>query len=92
MKLYQRLPRIERQNQGRYPEPSAGIVDAQSVDGADTVAGGTSAADGAAVGECCEAMGRTSLAEALAGTGGRYPHPDPPRRSRFCNRMTSRGR
>ncbi|MFD5735805.1 hypothetical protein ACFWIY_23690 [Streptomyces sioyaensis] len=92
MKLYQRLPRIERQNQGWYPELSAGIIGAQSVDGADTVAGGASAADGAAVGEGCEAMGRISLAEALAGTGGRYPHQGPPRRPRFCNRMTSRGR
>jgi hypothetical protein len=36
--LYRRLRRIERQQQGRPAEPSAGIIDAQSVDGADTVA------------------------------------------------------
>jgi len=45
--LYQRLRRIERQRQARPAEPSAGIVDAQSVDGADTVTGDSRGYDGA---------------------------------------------
>ena len=45
--LYQRLRRIERQQQGRPAEPSAGIIDAQSVDGADTVTGDSRGYDGA---------------------------------------------
>ena len=45
--LYQRLRRIERQRQGRAGEPSAGIIDAQSVDGADTVTGDSRGLDGA---------------------------------------------
>jgi transposase len=39
--LYQRLRRMERRRLGRAPEPTAGIVDSQSVDGAETVAVGT---------------------------------------------------
>ena len=45
--LYQRLRRIERQREGRPAEASAGIIDAQSVDGADTVTGDTRGYDGA---------------------------------------------
>lgn len=45
--LYQRLRRIERQRQGRAAEPSAAIIDAQSVDGADTVTGDSRGYDGA---------------------------------------------
>ena len=45
--LYQWLRRIERQRQGRPAEPRAGIIDAQSVDGADTVTGDTRGYDGA---------------------------------------------
>ncbi|MFJ9892847.1 hypothetical protein ACIQPR_05895 [Streptomyces sp. NPDC091280] len=35
--LYQRLRRTNRVARGRSAEPTAGIIDAQSVDGADTV-------------------------------------------------------
>jgi transposase len=35
--LYQRLRRLQRQRGGRAAEPTAGIIDAQSVDGAETV-------------------------------------------------------
>jgi Transposase DDE domain len=35
--LYQRLRRPERKQQGREAEPTAAVMDAQSVDGADTV-------------------------------------------------------
>ncbi|WP_329359965.1 transposase [Streptomyces sp. NBC_01483] len=45
--LYQWLRRVERQRWGRPAEPSAGIIDAQSVDGADTVAGDSRGYDGA---------------------------------------------
>ena len=34
--LHQRLRRTERVRQGREPEPSAGIIDSQSVDGSET--------------------------------------------------------
>jgi transposase len=44
--LYQRLRRIERRRQGRAEEPTGGIIDSQSVDGADTVAADTRGYDG----------------------------------------------
>ncbi|MFK4272503.1 IS5 family transposase [Streptomyces milbemycinicus] len=44
--LYQRLRRVERERQGREAEPTAGIIDAQSVDGADTVGAGSRGRDG----------------------------------------------
>lgn len=45
--LYQRLRRLERQRQGRNAEPTAAVMDAQSVDGADTVAADSRGRDGA---------------------------------------------
>jgi transposase len=45
--LYQRLRRAERRRQGRATEPSAGIIDAQSVDGADTCPATSRGSDGA---------------------------------------------
>jgi transposase len=44
--LYQRLRRLERRRQGRAPEPSAGIIDAQSVDGSETCPSSTRGFDG----------------------------------------------
>ena len=44
--LYQRLRRTDRRRAGRTPEPSAGIIDSQSVDGADTVGADTRGYDG----------------------------------------------
>jgi len=45
--LYQRLRRTGRQRQARPAEPSAAIIDSQSVDGADTVTGDSRGYDGA---------------------------------------------
>ncbi|WP_162002670.1 transposase [Streptomyces sp. CB01881] len=45
--LCQRLRRVERQQRGRSAEPSAGIIDAHPVDGADTVAADSRGYDGA---------------------------------------------
>jgi transposase len=45
--LYQRLRRLERQLQGRKAEPTAAVMDAQSLDGADTVGADTRGCDGA---------------------------------------------
>jgi transposase len=42
--LYQRLRRLERKGQGREAEPTAAVVDAQSVDGSDTVGADSQAA------------------------------------------------
>ena len=44
--LHQRLRRVQRERQGRNAEPSAAIVDSQSVDGADTVAAPSRGYDG----------------------------------------------
>lgn len=44
--LYQRLRRLERVRQGRAAEPSAGIMDAQSVDGSETCPAATRGVDG----------------------------------------------
>ncbi|MEZ0095215.1 IS5 family transposase [Streptacidiphilus sp. EB129] len=44
--LYQRLRRLQRRRQGRAAEPSAGIVDAQSVDGSETCPAATRGVDG----------------------------------------------
>jgi transposase len=45
--LYQRLRRLQRRRQGRAAEPSAGVMDAQSVDGSDTCPASTRGFDGA---------------------------------------------
>ncbi|MEY9997017.1 transposase [Streptomyces sp. V4I8] len=45
--LYQRLRRLQRRRQGREEEPSAGIIDAQSVDGAETCPASSRGYDGA---------------------------------------------
>lgn len=45
--LYQRLRRLERKRQGREAEPTAAVMDAQSVDGADTVGADSRGCDGA---------------------------------------------
>jgi transposase len=45
--LYQRLRRLERKRQGRDPEPTAAVMDAQSVDGSDTVGADSRGYDGA---------------------------------------------
>jgi transposase len=45
--LYQRLRRLARQRAGRQAEPTAAVIDAQSVDGADTVGAATRGFDGA---------------------------------------------
>lgn len=44
--LYQRLRRLERVCQGRAAEPSAGVMDAQSVDGSETCPAATRGMDG----------------------------------------------
>jgi transposase len=44
--LYQRLRRLQRAGQGRRAEPSAGIIDAQSVDGSETCPASTRGYDG----------------------------------------------
>ncbi|NEA60410.1 transposase [Streptomyces sp. SID13666] len=44
--LYQRLRRVEHQRQGGAAEPTAGVKNAQSVDGADTVAADSRGYDG----------------------------------------------
>lgn len=44
--LYQRLRRLARRREGRAEEPTAGVIDAQSVDGADTAGIGTRGYDG----------------------------------------------
>lgn len=44
--LYQRLRRLQRRRQGRPAEPSAGIMDAQSVDGSETCPAATRGVDG----------------------------------------------
>jgi len=44
--LYQRLRRLQRKREGRVAEPSAGIMDAQSVDGSETCPAATRGVDG----------------------------------------------
>ena len=44
--LYQRLRRLQRTREGRAAEPSAGIMDAQSVDGSETCPAATRGVDG----------------------------------------------
>jgi len=44
--LYQRLRRLQRTREGRAAEPSAGIMDAQSVDGSETCPAATRGIDG----------------------------------------------
>jgi transposase len=44
--LYQRLRRLQRDRQGRGEEPSAGIIDAQSVDGSETCPASSRGYDG----------------------------------------------
>ena len=44
--LYQRLRRLQRAREGRAAEPSAGIMDAQSVDGSETCPAATRGVDG----------------------------------------------
>lgn len=45
--LYQRLRRLERKRQGREAEPTAAVMDGQSVDGSDTVGADSRGCDGA---------------------------------------------
>ncbi|MFE2927909.1 transposase [Streptomyces goshikiensis] len=49
--LYQRLRRLQREREGRAAEPSAGIMDAQSVDGTETCPTATRGTDGNKLGD-----------------------------------------